>query len=225
MLSLLLFFPSLRLLFSFSLFFSAFTALWLIIFSKKKKRLIIINNNNKVTCESFQVFWHWLGKNKTAWFFPSFQEWIVLFSITASTKCQYILNVSFEFPTFKLQSNMATTSYLTPTQSYAAGALFGLALHQAQIHQTHPLGLDDPTDDRTETSDSSSSSNVAVSEDPGLWVHQNSGLLRPVFKWVQFLLSSILSTLEYNVMTLCWNNNRSLGTCNVNPICESMTMW
>ena len=78
---------------------------------------------------------------------------------------------------------MATTSYLTPTQSYAAGALFGLALHQAQIHQTNPLGLFDPTDDdRTKTSDSSSSSNDAVSEDPGLWVHQNSGLLRPVFK-------------------------------------------
>nr|XP_023922161.1 transmembrane and coiled-coil domain-containing protein 4-like isoform X1 [Quercus suber] len=80
---------------------------------------------------------------------------------------------------------MATTSYLTPTQSYAAGALFGLALHQAQIHQTNPLGLVDPTDDRTETSDSSSSSNDAVSEDPGLWVHQNSGLLRPVFKFLE----------------------------------------
>ncbi|KAK7820222.1 transmembrane and coiled-coil domain-containing protein 4 [Quercus suber] len=77
---------------------------------------------------------------------------------------------------------MATTSYLTPTQSYAAGALFGLALHQAQIHQTNPLGLVDPTDDRTETSDSSSSSNDAVSEDPGLWVHQNSGLLRPFLR-------------------------------------------
>ncbi|KAL4644268.1 hypothetical protein ACB092_02G152600 [Castanea dentata] len=85
---------------------------------------------------------------------------------------------------------MATTSYLTPTQSYAAGALFGLALHQAQIHQTHPLGLDDPTDDRTKTSDSSSSSNDAVSEDPGLWVHQNSGLLRPVFKFLEISSSA-----------------------------------
>lgn len=68
-------------------------------------------------------------------------------------------------------------SYLTPTQRYAAGALFGLALHQAQLHQTHPLGLS--TDDFP--SPSSSTSTAAVSEDPDLWVHHTSGLLRPVF--------------------------------------------
>lgn len=68
-------------------------------------------------------------------------------------------------------------SYLTPTQRYAAGALFGLALHQAQLHQTHPLGLS--TDDFP--SPSSSTSTGAVFEDPDLWVHHTSGLLRPVF--------------------------------------------
>ncbi|KAL5099520.1 hypothetical protein RYX36_003847 [Vicia faba] len=67
-------------------------------------------------------------------------------------------------------------SYLTPTQRYAAGALLGLALHQAQLHQTHPLGLS--TD---EFPSSSSSSTRAVFEDPDLWVHHTSGLLRPIF--------------------------------------------
>ncbi|XP_058777785.1 uncharacterized protein LOC131652035 [Vicia villosa] len=68
------------------------------------------------------------------------------------------------------------SSYLTPTQRYAAGALFSLALHQAQLHQTHPLGLS--TD---EFPSSSSSTTRAVFEDPDLWVHHTSGLLRPIF--------------------------------------------
>lgn len=74
---------------------------------------------------------------------------------------------------------MAATSYLTATQRYAAGALFGLALNQAQHHQTHPLGLltdDFPSED--------SSPALAVSEDPNLWVHHRSGLLHPVFKYL-----------------------------------------
>ncbi|KAM7529898.1 hypothetical protein LguiB_033308 [Lonicera macranthoides] len=72
---------------------------------------------------------------------------------------------------------------LKPTQSYAAGALFGLALHQAQVHQTHPLGLfqDDPTDERT----SSGSSSDSVSDDPQLWVHESSNLLRPIFRFLK----------------------------------------
>ncbi|RDY10949.1 putative membrane protein F35D11.3, partial [Mucuna pruriens] len=74
---------------------------------------------------------------------------------------------------------MAATSYLTATQKYAAGALFGLALYQAQVHQTHPLGLS--TD---EFPYESSSSTHAVSEDPNLWVHHHSALLRPVFKYL-----------------------------------------
>lgn len=70
------------------------------------------------------------------------------------------------------------SSFLTPTQRYAAGALLGLALQQAQIHQTRPLGSSIEEDERT----SSGSSSDSVSEDPQLWVHENSGLLRPVFK-------------------------------------------
>ncbi|KAK8472096.1 hypothetical protein PHAVU_002G111800 [Phaseolus vulgaris] len=76
---------------------------------------------------------------------------------------------------------MAATSYLTPTQRYAAGALFGLALNQAQIHQTHPLGLS--TDDFPSDSEKTSSK-LAVSEDPNLWVHEHHALLRPVFKYL-----------------------------------------
>lgn len=77
-----------------------------------------------------------------------------------------------------------TTSILSATQRYAAGALFALALHQAQIHQTRPLGLS-PEEDEEESArerTSSGSSSDSVSEDPDLWVHENSGLLRPVFR-------------------------------------------
>uniref|UniRef100_A0A5B7BNS4 Putative transmembrane and coiled-coil domain-containing protein 4 isoform X2 n=1 Tax=Davidia involucrata TaxID=16924 RepID=A0A5B7BNS4_DAVIN len=76
------------------------------------------------------------------------------------------------------------SSLLTPTQRYASGALFGLALHQAQMSQTRPLGSssdEDSTDERI----SSGSSSDSVSEDPQLWVHQSSGLLRPVFRFLE----------------------------------------
>ncbi|KAL8047323.1 hypothetical protein ABFX02_08G233000 [Erythranthe guttata] len=80
---------------------------------------------------------------------------------------------------------------LTPTQKYAAGALFSLALHQAQEHQTSPLGFPSHQDEdgggesSEERVSSSSSSSDAVSDDTQLWVHQSSGLLRPVFKFLE----------------------------------------
>ncbi|OWM66418.1 hypothetical protein CDL15_Pgr013635 [Punica granatum] len=82
---------------------------------------------------------------------------------------------------------MATTSFLSPTQRYGAGALFALALHQAQMHQTRPLGMLDPDgedDGPGEERPSSGSSSDSVSEDPDLWVHENSGLLLPVFRFL-----------------------------------------
>lgn len=85
-------------------------------------------------------------------------------------------------------------SNLTSTQRYAAGALFAIALHQAQINQTRPLGL--PAEDDSLTGDrisSSSSSNDSVSEDPDLWVHENSGLLRPVFRSIISLNANYIS--------------------------------
>ncbi|PQQ15001.1 transmembrane and coiled-coil domain-containing protein 4-like [Prunus yedoensis var. nudiflora] len=80
---------------------------------------------------------------------------------------------------------MATTSFLTPTQRYAAGALFAFALHQAQIHQTHPLRLSSEEEESTEERTSSVSSADSVSDGPELWVHENSGLLRPVFRFLE----------------------------------------
>ncbi|CAL0311475.1 unnamed protein product [Lupinus luteus] len=74
-----------------------------------------------------------------------------------------------------------TTSYLTSTQRYAGGALFGLALHQTQVHQTHPVGL---IFEEQEPSSSSSFTADAVSDDPHLWVHPHSSLLRPVLKYL-----------------------------------------
>ncbi|KAM3394513.1 transmembrane and coiled-coil domain-containing protein 4 isoform X1 [Capsicum galapagoense] len=76
-----------------------------------------------------------------------------------------------------------SSSMLTPTHKYAAGALFGLALHQAQIHQTCPLGFPDPSP--AEERSSSCSSNDSVSDDPQLWAHQSSDLLRPIFKFLE----------------------------------------
>ncbi|KAK4361491.1 hypothetical protein RND71_020443 [Anisodus tanguticus] len=75
-----------------------------------------------------------------------------------------------------------SSSMLTPTHRYAAGALFGLALHQAQIHQTCPLGFPDALPEERSSSGSSSDS---VSDDPQLWVHESSNLLRPIFKFLE----------------------------------------
>ncbi|KAH0772148.1 hypothetical protein KY290_016129 [Solanum tuberosum] len=74
-----------------------------------------------------------------------------------------------------------SSSTLTPMQRYAAGALFGLALHQAHIHQTCPLGFPSDKEDRI----SNGSSNDSVSDDPQLWVHESSSLLRPIFKFLE----------------------------------------
>ncbi|XP_031109648.1 transmembrane and coiled-coil domain-containing protein 4-like isoform X2 [Ipomoea triloba] len=87
-----------------------------------------------------------------------------------------------------MSSSTSSSSILAPTQRYAAAALLGLALYQAQIHQTRPLGVpsdggEDLTQDRISSGSSSSSDSVA--EDPQLWVHQSSSLLRPVFKFLE----------------------------------------
>ncbi|KAL3031808.1 hypothetical protein AAZX31_02G048400 [Glycine max] len=81
-----------------------------------------------------------------------------------------------------------TPSFLSPTQRYAAAALFGLALHEAHLNQTSPFPLPASEDSLSvseqRTSNSSSSGSDSVSDDPDLWVHSNSGLLRPVFKFL-----------------------------------------
>ncbi|XP_052196809.1 uncharacterized protein LOC127804113 [Diospyros lotus] len=78
------------------------------------------------------------------------------------------------------------SSIFTPTQRYAVGGLFGLALHQAQIHQIHLLGSDDENSGAGDRiSSGSSSSSNSVGEDPDLWVHPSSGLLHPIFRFLE----------------------------------------
>ncbi|VVB10056.1 unnamed protein product [Arabis nemorensis] len=97
-----------------------------------------------------------------------------------------------------------STSNLTSTQRYAAGALFAIALNQAQINQTQPLGIpasenDDEEGDNNRRSDdrrSNCSSGDSVSDDPGLWVHETSGLLRPVFRCLDIESSAWLGLEE-----------------------------
>ncbi|CAN6308315.1 unnamed protein product [Urochloa humidicola] len=91
---------------------------------------------------------------------------------------------------------MATT--LTATQRYAAGALLALALRQAQIHQSVPLGGGIAPDDEerassasggssasTATTTSGSASGPDAAADTDLWTHDSRGLLRPVFRFLE----------------------------------------
>lgn len=69
------------------------------------------------------------------------------------------------------------TSLLTPIQRYAVGSLLALALRQAQIHQTRPLGSSIEEGLGLDTSSGGSDP-----DDPDLWTHESRGLLRPVFR-------------------------------------------
>lgn len=82
------------------------------------------------------------------------------------------------------------TSNLTPSQRYAASALFAIALNQAQISQTKPLGIPATTEhdgdggesENRRTGEPVSSDGDPISNDADIWVHEVSGLLRPVFR-------------------------------------------
>ncbi|KAF3661891.1 hypothetical protein FXO37_12732 [Capsicum annuum] len=114
-----------------------------------------------------------------------------------------------------------SSSMLTPTHKYAAGALFGLALHQAQIHQTCPLGFPDPSP--AEERSSSCSSNDSVSDDPQLWAHQSSDLLRPIFKSAPKKAAGVLEVDQFTALSAQLvalqnqiTNQFSTDTCAVN---------
>jgi len=72
-----------------------------------------------------------------------------------------------------------TSSILTPPQRYAAAALFSLALHQSQFHQ-RPTPPSPTTADADAPTIADSSS---ISNNPELWIHDNSGLLFPIFRY------------------------------------------
>lgn len=61
-----------------------------------------------------------------------------------------------------------SSSMLTPSQKYAAGSLFGMALHQTQIHQTNPLSYQEMITGGTSS----------VSRD------EYADLLRPIFRFL-----------------------------------------
>ncbi|KAJ3682170.1 hypothetical protein LUZ60_014743 [Juncus effusus] len=75
-------------------------------------------------------------------------------------------------------------STLSSTQRYAAGALIALALRQAQIHQTRPLGSEPDSPAQGERS-STSSSDEDGADQSRLWTHESQGLLRPVFSFLE----------------------------------------
>uniref|UniRef100_A0A0E0M9N7 DUF726 domain-containing protein n=1 Tax=Oryza punctata TaxID=4537 RepID=A0A0E0M9N7_ORYPU len=82
---------------------------------------------------------------------------------------------------------MATSSTLSQTQRYAAGALLALALRQAQIHQSVLLGshgLDD--DPAASASTAAAGPSLADPVDARhLWTHDSHGLLRPVLRFLE----------------------------------------
>lgn len=67
----------------------------------------------------------------------------------------------------------STSSLLTATQRYAAGALFAVALRRAHAHQTRPfdVGRADEAEEEEDDDDASL-----------FWTHHSNGLLRPVFR-------------------------------------------
>ncbi|KAM0967710.1 hypothetical protein ACFX2A_016459 [Malus domestica] len=82
-------------------------------------------------------------------------------------------------------SKMEEALILTPTHKYAAGALFALALHQSQVHQTRQSTPPLPSlKEETIGEGASVGKSVSVSDNDGLWVHENSGLLYPIFRFL-----------------------------------------
>ncbi|XP_022773601.1 transmembrane and coiled-coil domain-containing protein 4-like [Durio zibethinus] len=76
------------------------------------------------------------------------------------------------------------TSILSPTQKYAASALFALALHHSQAHQKRPTNPLLSLKEEPIGEGASTNNTVSVSDNPQLWIHENSGLLLPVFRFM-----------------------------------------
>ncbi|GAV72452.1 DUF726 domain-containing protein [Cephalotus follicularis] len=75
-------------------------------------------------------------------------------------------------------------SILNSTHKYAAAALFALALNQSQIHQTRPTDPLLPLEDEPIGEGASIGNSFSVSDQPQLWIHENSGLLLPVYRFL-----------------------------------------
>lgn len=75
------------------------------------------------------------------------------------------------------------TSILTSTQRYAAAALFAVSLHQSQIHQARPFNPLVPLKEEPIGEGVTAGASLSVSDNPQLWIHENSGLLSPVLRY------------------------------------------
>ncbi|KAL9662253.1 hypothetical protein QQ045_027085 [Rhodiola kirilowii] len=79
---------------------------------------------------------------------------------------------------------MEASSFLTSTQKYAASALFSLALHQTQIHQTRPWSALKSLEEEDVGEGASIGKEASVSENPNLWIHDSANLLTPILKFL-----------------------------------------
>ncbi|XP_030447049.2 uncharacterized protein LOC115670005 [Syzygium oleosum] len=80
------------------------------------------------------------------------------------------------------------TSILTATQRYAAAGLLALALHRSQKRQARPSDALAPLEEEPIGRGASIDRGVGASvapEHPELWIHEGSGLLRPVFRFLK----------------------------------------
>lgn len=75
-------------------------------------------------------------------------------------------------------------SLLNPNQRYAAAALFAIALHHSQVDQTRPTSPLPSLSEETISDGVSIRKRACVSDEPQLWIHENSGLLLPVFRYI-----------------------------------------
>ena len=89
-------------------------------------------------------------------------------------------------------------SFLNPTQRYAAAALFAIALHHSQVQQTRPTSPLPSIAEETISEGVSIGKTASVSEEPQLWIHENSGLLLPVFRFSSHSTCCFLYELDEN---------------------------
>ncbi|KAL5985839.1 hypothetical protein ACLOJK_027828 [Asimina triloba] len=74
---------------------------------------------------------------------------------------------------------------LSQTQRYAAGGLFAIALRQAQIHQSQPLGSPRSSEaGHSDSDDDCRKEEDSILDDSQLWIHPSRGLLRPILRFL-----------------------------------------
>ena len=96
------------------------------------------------------------------------------------------------------------TSILSWTHRYAACALFSLALNQSQHHQWRLSSTLPSLDEEPISEGMTAAPSPTVSDRPHLWIHEQSGLLLPVFRYVSISLPCNAWLQMYCVRVLRW---------------------